>query len=384
MQGDNTSVPGEIIYTGIPYAAPPVGPLRWMPPQPAAKFVGVFGATDFGPPCVQPNFAFGSEDCLNLNIYVPNGQNQDQPYPVMVWIHGGGLVTGANQFYDPTPLVLSGNVIVVAINYRLGILGFFAHPAIDSEGHLNGNYGLMDQQFALKWVRRNIGAFGGDPKRVTIWGESAGGESVLSNVASPTAAGLFKGGIVESGGYAHFQDYYESPALTGTFVPLATGETVGTAFVPSGIAIAADVGCGSQTATCLRGVPAADFANNVPLPFATVFPFVDGTVLTQNLATAFSNGNFNRVPIVSGTNHDEGRFNVAEDYDLVGNPLTDPNYAAAVAVAFGLPVTDSFVQFLVNTEYPLSNYPPPAGYVERAPLALGAIFTDDVFVCRCC
>ena len=112
----------------------------------------------------------------------------------MVWIHGGAFVIGAGSDYDPTPLVENGNVIVVTINYRLGFLGFFAHPALDTEGHLNANYGLMDQQFALKWVRRNIGAFGGDHKRVTIFGESAGGFSVFSNLASPTAAGLFQGG----------------------------------------------------------------------------------------------------------------------------------------------------------------------------------------------
>jgi para-nitrobenzyl esterase len=119
----------------------------------------------------------------------------------MVWIHGGGLVTGGGADYDPTPLVQQGRVIVVTINYRLGFFGFFAHFAVDAEGHLNGNYGLLDQQFALKWVKRNIAAFGGDPNRVTIFGQSAGGFSVLSNIASPTAAGLFVGAIEESGAY---------------------------------------------------------------------------------------------------------------------------------------------------------------------------------------
>ena len=123
----------------------------------------------------------------------------------MVWIHGGGLVSGAGSDFDPTPIVQNGNVIVVMINYRLGLLGFFAHPAIDAERHPTANYGLMDQQFALKWVRENIDAFGGNPRRMTIFGESAGGFSVLSNVASPAAAGLFDAAIVESGAYAHFQ-----------------------------------------------------------------------------------------------------------------------------------------------------------------------------------
>ena len=202
----------------------------------------------------------------------------------MVWIHGGGLVTGGSLIYEPSPLVLRGNLIVVTINYRLGYLGFFAHHAIDGEGHLNGNYGLMDQQFALQWVKRNIAAFGGDPNRVTIFGESAGAQSVYSNLASLTAAGLFQGAIAESGAYFEFQDYFDN------IVPLAQGET-------SGDAIAAAVGCSSQTADCLRSVPASTLALQEP---GTVYPFVDGTVLTQTPSASFASGSFNPVPVISG------------------------------------------------------------------------------------
>src|SRR5229473_5268321 len=228
-------------YLGIPYAAPPVGNLRWRPPQPAAHFKGVFQANgSLTRSCAQPDGAGGmdgDENCLFLNVYVPNIPQPAHGFPVMVWIHGGALVVGRGWSFNPQPLVDGGGVIVVTINYRLGYLGFFAHPALDTEGHLAGNYGLLDQQFALKWVRRNVGAFGGDSNRVTIFGESAGGLSVYSNLASPTAKGLFQRAIAESGAYSSFQDYLQ------TIVPLTTAETVGVpGQVPSGLAFAASVG----------------------------------------------------------------------------------------------------------------------------------------------
>jgi para-nitrobenzyl esterase len=174
-------------YLGIPYAAPPVGALRWMPPQPFGRWLGVFSATEFGSDCLQPGD--GDEDCLFLNIYTPRTKkNADKQHglAVMVWIHGGGLINGAGKDFDPTPLIAGGGVIVVTFNYRLGLLGFLAHPALDGEGHLAGNYGLMDQQFALAWVQRNIAAFGGDPDRVTIFGESAACSSRRSRKAERT------------------------------------------------------------------------------------------------------------------------------------------------------------------------------------------------------
>jgi para-nitrobenzyl esterase len=379
-QGSLTSlaVSGENEYLGIPYAKPPVGSLRWLPPRPPAHFKGVFQATHFGNICPQFQNGVGpltgSEDCLYLNVYVPDTDPPANGFPVMVWLHGGALVWGAGSDYDPTPLVEKGNVIVVTINYRLGFLGFFAHRAIDAEGHLNANYGLMDQQFALKWVRRNIGAFGGDHKRVTIFGESGGGFSVLSNLASPTAAGLFKGGISESGAYAEFQDYWDPISV----VPLAAAETVGTLLVPAGTSIAVKVGCSSQSARCLRATSASTL---VKAESDIVFPFIDGIVLTETLNSAFASGKFNRVPIIDGTNHDEWRYFVAIEYDLAGHPLTNAEYPAAVAALLERSVTDPLVQYLVNVEYPLRNYPPPRGYHVSAPLALGALGTDLYFVC---
>ncbi len=359
---------GVKAFLGIPYAAPPVGALRWMPPAPHAKFKGVFQANQFGNFCTQPGSFAGlsGEDCLTLNVFAPirkKNRNKQHSLPVMVWIHGGGLVAGGSSIYDPSPLVLNGNVIVVTINYRLGLLGFFAHPAIDGEGHLSGNYGFMDQQFALHWVQQNIAAFGGDPNTVTIFGESAGGESIYSNLASPTAAGLFQRAIAESGAYTEFQDYWDVLSI----VPLAEGETIGTLLVPSGVDQAASAGCPAQTASCLRGLPASTLVSANP---PTSFPFVDGTILTQTLTESFASGQFNRVAVISGSNHDEWRIFVAQQYDFAGNPLvTETDYDNAV-LALWQPLLAPFVL----SSYPFASYPSPG-------VALGASGTDGIFAC---
>jgi para-nitrobenzyl esterase len=356
-------------YLGIPYAVPPVGSLRWMPPVPSRRFrPGVFQANHFSHSCTQPGF--GSEDCLTLNVFTPNIKNNSdrKSLPVMVWIHGGGLITGGSSVYDPSPLVLGGNVIVVTINYRLGLLGFFAHQAIDAEGHTSGNYGLMDQQLALKWVKRNIAGFGGDPNRVTIFGQSAGGESVYSHLASPTAAGLFQRAISESGAGGEFQDYFNF------IVSLSDGETVGVpGQTPSGDSVATALGCPgttAATAACLRGQSASAVIALDPTS-GTVFPFVDGTILTKTLTEAITSGDFNRVPVISGSTHDEYRLFVAVQYDFAGHPLvTAADYDNAVLVFWGASL-NGFVEFL----YPLSNYGGSPG------IALGASETDGVQAC---
>jgi para-nitrobenzyl esterase len=218
-----------------------------------------------------------SEDCLYLNVFAPaGGRPGGGGRPVMVWIHGGALVTGESDDYDPAKLVSNGTV-VVTINYRLGALGFLAHPArADRPGGPSGNYGLMDQQAALRWVQRNIRQFGGDPHNVTIFGESAGGLSVLSQLDSPGAHGLFQRAIVQSGAYN----------LTQT--PLATAEAAGEAF-------AATAGCASQTAACLRGLPVSAIVASENTAGYT--PDLDGTVLRQSIGTALASGQFNRVQI---------------------------------------------------------------------------------------
>ena len=195
-------------FLGIPFAAPPVGPLRWKPPQPAAKWHGVRPASSFGSRCMQQeryeDMVFRdpgeNEDCLTLNVWAPAAKAKGK-LPVMVWIFGGGFAGGGTSEprQDGGHLARKG-VVVVSMNYRLGIFGFFSHPELSAEsGHGSGNYGIMDQTAALRWVQRNIAAFGGDPGNVTIFGESAGSYSVSIQMATPTARGLFQKAIGESG-----------------------------------------------------------------------------------------------------------------------------------------------------------------------------------------
>ncbi len=192
-------------FLGIPFATPPLRQFRWRPAQPPKNWSGVLPAVQFGNFCPQFDSligqTIGAEDCLFLNVYSPLvSPSAGAGLPVMVWIHGGGLIGGDASEYDPTPLVQQG-VIVVTINYRLGLLGFFAQTALDKNTRVKGNYGFTDQQLALKWVKRNIAAFGGNPHNVTIFGESAGGQSIYANLASPTARRLFARAIAESGSY---------------------------------------------------------------------------------------------------------------------------------------------------------------------------------------
>jgi para-nitrobenzyl esterase len=213
VQGVLTADRKVVAYKGIPYAAPPVEELRWLPPQPLGRWKGVFQARDFGPHCIQ----FGSyadmvfhdpgpsEDCLTLNVWVPaeaKPSKKSSGLPVMVWIYGGGFQAGGtSENRQDGEFLAHRSVIVVSMNYRLGIFGFLALPELDTESphHVSGNYGLMDQTAALNWVRGNIAAFGGDPNNVTIFGQSAGSESVSAQMASPLTTGLFAKAIGESG-----------------------------------------------------------------------------------------------------------------------------------------------------------------------------------------
>ena len=340
-------------FLGIPYAAPPVGPLRWRAPQPAAHWTGVRTATQFGPHCPQYGSPFGlasmSENCLFLNVYAPAGSLRGSSLPVMVWIHGGDLTAGESNEYNPAGLVHDG-VVVVTINYRLGALGFLAHPALTSRGGSSGNYGLMDQQAALRWVQANIAGFGGNPRTVTLAGESAGGLSVLSQLVSPGARGLFSRAIVESGTYD----------LTQT--SLTAAETAGEAF-------ATKVGCASQTAACLRSLPVSAIVDNED--FAGYQPDVDGAVLTQSIGPALASGQFDRVPVINGTNRDEWRLFVAQA-QLDGAPtVTAANYQAEIASTIGVSAATAAV---IAARYPLTAYPSP-------PVALGAVGTDAIFAC---
>ena len=343
------SATGVNSFLGLPYAAPPTGKLRWRPPQPASSWSGVRDATQFGASCPQstmgnPFLPPGtiSEDCLYLNVYTPTSHNgSGGGRPVLVWFHGGGLVQDGGRNYDGTKLAADG-AVVVTINYRLGALGFLAHPALASRpGGAAGNYGLMDQQAALRWVQRNIAWFGGDPDNVTIAGQSAGGLSVLAQMVSPGARGLFQRAIVESGTFALNQR------------SLAAAEAAGQTFATA-------VGCADQTAACLRNVPVSALVSN----YGTEIPgTVDGAVLTQPIGTALARGQFARVPVINGITHDEELLFVAglgitvsqgTNIPLAGDPNDPANYQANIAQALG--VTDTRAAAIAN-EYPLSAYP---------------------------
>ena len=349
------AINGMAVFRGIPYAAPPVGDLRWRPPQEPERWNGVLDATRFANHCPQAASPYGiaslTEDCLYLNVFTPPKTNEGLPHllPVMVWIHGGGLFLGESDGYDPSRLVDEG-VVVVTINYRLGALGVLAHPALTAESsyHGSGNYGLMDQQAALRWVQRNIRAFGGDPDNITIFGESAGGYSVHAQLASPQAAGLFQKAIVESGAYSLTQS------------SLAAAEA-------QGIAFATAAGCADVA--CLRALSVAAILQAGPR--STVFANIDGFVLTQSMQAALTNGQFNQVPTMVGSNHDEWRLFIAQTEKATGTPLTAAGYPGAIA-ALGIPA--ALVPFVVGA-YPLVAYGSPSE-------ALGAVGTDVVFACN--
>jgi para-nitrobenzyl esterase len=352
-------------FLGVRYAMPPVGDLRWRPPQPVSRGHQHLDATQFGNNCAQGTSPWGtpssSEDCLFLNIYVPTATGGSQLWerklPVMVWIHGGGFTAGDGAVYDPTELVQQGNVIVVTINYRLGALGLFAHPALDAENHLLANYALMDQQLALTWLKRNIGGFGGNPNNITIFGESAGGISIYAHIVSPLASGLFQKAIIESGA----PDY----------ITLQQSES-------DGVTLAGKVGCDQgtqqQIAACLRAVPVSELLTNQATETGAI---IDGKLLTQPPADAIARGQFNQVPLINGTNHDEFRLVIAFDFDLAGAPLQASGYQAAIESlgsflpGTGYPTSD--VTAIIQ-QYPLSSYPSPD-------LAAAQVITDGTISC---
>ncbi|HEY3742804.1 MAG TPA: carboxylesterase family protein [Bryobacteraceae bacterium] len=288
--------PGVRVYKGVPYAAPPIGPLRWKEPQPAAKWTGIRKADQFGPSCTRgvskymPAPYGMSEDCLHLNIWTPAKTLADG-LPVMVWIHGSGFFDGAGTEprYDGESLASKG-VIVVTFNYRLGILGFLAHPALarESAHHSSGNYGFLDQVEALRWVHQNIAAFGGNPDRVTIFGQSAGAMSVSALLGSPLTRGLIAGAIGESGSFF-------GPILKP--MTMAEAEAAGVKYVSSHSAAApAD----------LRKIPAEQLVE----PFGTNDIYngpaiVDGYFLPAPLKDIYAAGKQQHVPLLTGFNSDE-------------------------------------------------------------------------------
>ncbi len=311
---------GVHAFKGIPYARAPVGPLRWRPPEPPMAWPGVRRSDRFGPNSVQgivfddidPRPAGISEDCLYLNVWTPD-LAPETPAAVMFWIHGGGFVvgSGAEPRYDGTNLAARG-IVVVTVNHRLNALGFLAHPELTAEApkRFSGNYGLLDLVAALGWVRRNIRAFGGDPGRVTIAGESAGSRAVSALMAAPSARDLFAGVIGESG--AHF------PLPLRALPTLAEAEDGGLAFMRR---------AGAASLAELRALPAE--AILAAAPGIGFEPIVDGHVLPEAPAAAFAAGRQADVPLLAGWNRDEGY-----NFTVMNGPGAD-GYAARVTGIFG-------------------------------------------------
>jgi para-nitrobenzyl esterase len=329
---------GVAEFLGIPYAAPPVGDLRWRPPRPAPKWSETLLTVNFGNTCVQNQpgkFAHPSitEDCLYLNVYAPKDYTAKvEQRPVLVWFYGGGLIAGETNDYDGSKLARQGDSVVVTVNYRVGVLGFFAHPALDSEGHDFGNYGLMDQQFALKWVQANIAKFGGDPHNVTIFGQSGGATAVMANLVSPTAAGLFEKIINESGTHA-------------VATPLSDAEKMGER-------LAAKAGCAKDVAACLRALsPAAIITLGAP---PASFFILDGKIITRPPYESFESGQFNRVPILTGLTADEQAFFLPELQGGPPTPLSTAGFNQFVA-SYGKQWSSAIL-----ADYPLSAYASPS------------------------
>ena len=364
------------VFEGIPYAAPPVGPLRWRPPEPAAHWRGVRDATRPGSPCAQVPLTVlpggkailpgasnltgsTSENCLYLNVWT--AARPAHPRPVFVWFHGGNDIYGAGSDYDGSKLTVKGGVVVVTVNYRLGPLGYLALPALSahSPDHTSGDYGLMDQVAALRWVRSNIKAFGGDPKQVTVGGQSAGAWATCDLIASPAARGLVERAILESGTCAAGGSGSNATAPIST---LGAAEAAGQTF-------AASVGC-SDAATqlsCLRALPASKL---IAGELAATWGVNTGpAVLPISPAAAWAKGRINRVPVLVGTTHDEYRFRTFVNVNLLGGgPLTPATYVTRVQQE-NLGSANAIL-----ARYPASAYPSPD-------LAYATQKTDSLYSC---
>lgn len=355
-------------YLGIPYARPPLADLRWRPPEPIAPWSGTLDATELAESCPQfapPfNVLMGSEDCLYLNVWTPQRPSAN-PLPVMVWLHGGGFTAGkaAYRESDGQRLASQSGSVIVAPGYRLGVFGFLAHAALAAEDSMGsvGNYGIQDQAQALRWVRDNIEAFGGDPGNVTLFGQSAGGISVCAQLVSPASAGLFHRAIIQSGSCDSPLSNLEQANRLGA--QLAAG-------------LACDLA--ADPLQCLRSKPTKIVAE-ILLPdpsfafgegYTHWRPIVDGTLIPAQFLAAFEAGSFNQVPVINGANRDEGTLLVWLSHNFLFRPLQADQYLDRLEYLVG---SRQLAQE-VATQYPLENYATPFD-------ALSEAFGDGFFNC---
>jgi para-nitrobenzyl esterase len=336
VEGETTSDQKVLAFKGIPYAAPPVGDLRWKAPQPPAKWSGVRSAKDFGPHCVQsggyPDMQFHdpgpSEDCLTLNVWAPANAKH---LPVMVWIYGGGYVTGGtSEKRQDGQFLAHRDVVIVSMNYRLGIFGFMVNPDLTAEsGHnASGNYGLMDMAAALEWVKRNIASFGGDPSNVTIFGESAGSFAVSTVMASPLSKGLVSKAIGESGGALY------SAGLGAE--PRAARETRDSDFAMKAF--------GTAKIADLRRIPTEDVVRAAMAKGAVRFgPDVDGYFLPESIAAIYAAGKQAHIPVLAG-------WNLNEAQDRTTPPLTVAAFQEKTEKEFGPKSKDLLAVYPATTD----------------------------------
>jgi para-nitrobenzyl esterase len=353
VQGD-----GFRVFQGIPYAAAPAGPLRWQPPQAPARWTSVRDAAKPGLRCIQdvridPDFGLPTgEDCLNLTVWTPDRATPRSRRPVMVWIHGGGFLNGSSDIYNSRRLATRGDIVVVAINYRLGALGFLAHPALAGSDGALGNYGLADQQAALRWVRDNIATFGGDPAKVTIAGESAGAMSVCDHLVAPESTGLFRAAIMQSG-----------PCQAQAALPAA--ERISVDF-------AARLGCAppASVARCLRDLPVNRLQDGPPYVRIGSNILTGPITGTQRLPvappTVAGDGRMARVPVLIGSTADEFTLFVAMTYLRRGGL---PSYRTLMTDTFGAEAP------AVAAQYPAERFG------GSAALAYAAAVGDGMFSC---
>ncbi|MGW1201056.1 carboxylesterase/lipase family protein [Streptomyces sp. NPDC002536] len=362
LHGDATATTRR--FFGVPYAKPPVGALRWAAPQPATSWPGVREATRPGNRCAQTAAGPGQpastdEDCLFVNVTTPRRQAPGARLPVMVWWHGGGYTGGAGSDYGADRLADQGNVIVVTLNYRLGIFGYFGLPGLPG----SGNFGLEDQIAGLRWAKRNATAFGGDPHSITVFGESAGGMSACALLTSPQARGLVDKAIVSSG--SCLLDWPAGGVFPG--VPEETPYTSLSQDRADGVAAARSSGCRTDVLACMRAKSAADL-----LPHTADFSdhLAYGTPeLPLNPATALRKGHFVHVPVISGGNRDEARSYVGGAVRADPTLITATTYPALLRTAFGAAADR------VAAGYPLSRY-------GSAPLAWATVVTDASWACQ--